>query len=674
MPEKMDEEQLVHLVEREFENSVGAPGTEIATERAAALDFYLSKKYGTEKDGQSQVVTADVSEVVDAIMPQLLRIFTPSDNLVSFDAVGPGDEGQAEQESDRVSYEFFKKNPAFLIQYQWIFDALVSKNGYVKAYWHEREEIDEEIYENLTQPELGALDQDDEIEIIEKDERLEDLGGVLVPIFDVKVRRITKDGFVKCENVAPEEMRVSSDAKSLDLSEARMVGHERSMTRSDLLEIGFDPSIVDDLPAESVDIATDEITSRLDHDDETRDSENGDRSQDLILVKEAYMKVDYDGDGRSERRKITIAGGKILENIVVDRQPFHVLCSKPLPHKHFGRCVAEMVMDIQLLTSTLWRLTLDNLYQVGRPGHMINEDMMTGETMQQLLSVHAGRYVGVEGAPTEAHKELTTEFTAGASFPMLQELDKAKRERTGVAAESEGLSPESLKEVRTGALNAAIDMSRSKIEAIARIFGETGYTTLFLDIRRLLQKHQKKQEVIALRGEWVPVDPQEWRRRYNTTVNIGLGIGTREQNLQHLNAIFEVQKVFASSEDFREMVSPDNAFNTVSEMVKNANLKDPERYFTRIDPQQQQQAEDPTAQLAAQQAQLAQAALQVEQQKVQISEMQLAHKQEMDRAKLLLDQEKERNRFHQAEEDRTLAYTQAELQHATDIPGQGQGA
>src|SRR3546814_12450297 len=98
---------------------MGAPGGDIATERAKAWDFYLSKPLGNEIEGQSHVVTSDVSDVVDSIMPSLLRIFTTAGNLVSFDPVGPEDIETAEQESDYVNYVFFKQNPSFEILYTW---------------------------------------------------------------------------------------------------------------------------------------------------------------------------------------------------------------------------------------------------------------------------------------------------------------------------------------------------------------------------------------------------------------------------------------------------------------------------------------------------------------------------------------------------------------------------
>src|SRR5690606_1523594 len=117
--EPLTDEQLVTLVNQAFENALGAPDQEISSERARALDFYLQKPYGDEVEGRSTIVTSYVEDVVDGIMPSLLRIFTTADNVVSFDPVGPEDVAAAEQESDYVNYIFFKQNPSFEIMYGW---------------------------------------------------------------------------------------------------------------------------------------------------------------------------------------------------------------------------------------------------------------------------------------------------------------------------------------------------------------------------------------------------------------------------------------------------------------------------------------------------------------------------------------------------------------------------
>lgn len=664
MSEKLTDEQIVSLVNAEFDEALGASDGEISLERAKAWGYYLRKPFGDEEEGSSQVVTSDVADVVDGIMPSLLRLFTTADNLVSFDAVGPEDEERAQQESDYVNYVFFKRNPSFEILFFWMFDALVQKNGIVKAWWDESEEVTEEAYEGLSNDDLLELLDDDELEPIEQDEReaetVDPQTGEIVRaiVHDVRFRRVSKGGRVRIECVPPEEYRISADARSLDPSKARMVGHEREVTRDELIAMGFDRELVESLPAEDDVIDTPEKEARRDKSDDIRVSTKArDKSQDRIRLREAYIKVDADGDGRSELLQVFTAGDRLLSKEPVDRQPFHVICPHPLPHKHFGLSTAEKVMDIQRVNSALLRQTLDNLYHTNRPGHAVWEHGMTENTMDDLLTTRVGRVARFARPVNESYAPMTVPFTAGASFPMLEYFDKLKRDRTGISSDSQGLSPEALKNIQTTVLAQATDLSKMKIEAIARIFAETGIKSLFLHIHELLLKHQEKAELVKLRGVWVPVNPQEWRTRRDMTVNIGLGIGTREQNLVHLNAIWEKQAQMVQAGGMNLTVTPRNIYNTAAEIVKNANLKNPAMFFT--DPGDQRAPPPPDEQI-----QLQQQAMQLEERRQQLD----ARRQELD----VMEREIERQRMtleHErgmAEIFRKMQKDQADFQVAMD--------
>src|SRR5690606_15321192 len=128
------------------------------------------------------------------------------------------------------------RNPSFEILFFWMFDALVQKNGITKAWWDESEEVTEENYEGLSEDDLIELLNDDELEPIEREEReaetVDEATGQIVRgiVHDVRFRRVSKSGRARVECVPPEEYRISPDARSLDPSKARMVGHEREVT------------------------------------------------------------------------------------------------------------------------------------------------------------------------------------------------------------------------------------------------------------------------------------------------------------------------------------------------------------------------------------------------------------------------------------------------------------
>jgi hypothetical protein len=676
---KLTDDELLAIIDAEFDSAQGAEGGDISSERAKAWDMYLSKPLGNEIEGESAVVTSDVSDVVDGIMPSLLRIFTTADNLVSFDPVGPEDVAKAEQESDYVNHVFFKQNPAFLILYTWFFDALVQKNGIVKAWWDDSERVSYECYKGLSEAELAELMGDDELEALEQDEEIiqvaTPLGPVPQTVYDVKFRRVSKSGRVCVENVPPEEYRISSDARSLDPSKARMVGQERLVKRSDLLAMGFDKKTVDDLPAHGALNDSQESQSRYDRSEES-DSSASDPSQDDILVRDGYFKVDVDGDGRAELWKLFKAGDKILEKEEADSQAFHVISPQPLPHKHFGRATAEKVMDVQEVNSTLVRQIMMNLYHTNNPGHAIWEQAIGENTLDDLLTRRVGSHARFTRPVGEAYAPITVPFTAGATFPMLEWWDKAKRDRTGISSDSQGLSPDALKNIQQSVLTSAVDLSKMKIEAIARVFAETGIKSLFLHIQELLLKHQDKTSVVRLRNQWVAVSPSEWRTRFDMTVNIGLGIGTREQNLLHLQSISQQQLAHIQAGLMNLTVTPKNLFNTSAELVKNANLKQPTMFFADPGDKQapppsdeQQQLQKMQAEIQARQQQLDARKQELDMQELRLDNMRLQSDHQVAVAELRRKSEADKNSFHVENEKLRNQLTEMELKYNAQVPG-----
>jgi hypothetical protein len=674
-------QQIVDLVNQEFENAQGAPDGDIALERARAYDYYQRKPFGNEEDGASKVVSSDVSDVVDGIMPSLLRIFTSQDNLVSFDPVGPEDEEAAEQESSYISHVFFKKNPAFEILFYWLFDALVQKNGYVKAWWDESEEVTTEEYEGLSELELIALLQDDELEAIEKEERTAETVDALTGqvtdavVYDVKFRRVVTDGRAVVESVPPEEFRISGDARNLDPSRARFVGHEREVTRDELLAMGFKKKLVMELPASEESLNSTEKITRRDKSDDQRDASargSTDKSQDLLVLREAYIRVDADEDGRSELKQVFSVDGRELEISDVDRQPFHAISPQPLPHKHFGMGTSEKVMDLQVITSTLTRQVLDNLYHTNNPGHGVWEQGMGENTMDDLLTQRVGKVTRFKRPVQESYTPMTVPFTAGDSFPMIEYYDKVKRDRTGISSDAEGLTPDALKNIQTSVLSQAVDLSKMKIEQIARIFAETGFKTLFRHLHELTQKHQQKSEYVKLRGTWIQVDPRNWRTRKDMTVNIGLGIGTREQNLLHLETIWQKQAAMVEAGGMNLTVTPKNIYNTAVEIVKNANYKLPQMFFTDPGNQPAPPPNDEQAELQRKEQELQARQQQLDAERQQIKQAELMLKNQMQEAmhqrELLKIAEKREERLDKFElENEKLRNALAEMGIKLDI-------
>ena len=77
-----DDNKLKSILESEIDDAIGYLETETTDERQQALEYYMREPYGNEVEGKSQIVTGEVAEVVDGALPNLMRVFTSSNDAV----------------------------------------------------------------------------------------------------------------------------------------------------------------------------------------------------------------------------------------------------------------------------------------------------------------------------------------------------------------------------------------------------------------------------------------------------------------------------------------------------------------------------------------------------------------------------------------------------------------
>jgi hypothetical protein len=579
---KISDTELRFIINSEINNSLGFLGGALSNQRKKALEYYLGDKLGTEIEGRSQVVSTDVADTIETILPNLMRIFTSSDHTVKCEPVNAEDVPLAEQATSYVNHVFNKDNDGFKILYSWFKDALLEKNGIVKVYWDESVTSEQETYKNLSDEEYQVLISDDNVEIIEEELVEQEDNGFVPALHNVIIRRTTKGGKIKIENVPPEEFLIERTAKSIE--DANFVAHRTIKTRSELIQMGYDAEIVNDLPATQIVLYNNERLTRFGDIDEYPFDQTPDSSTESIELYECYVKVDYDGDGVAELRKVTVAGDsgyQILDNEGVDFVPFCSLTPIPMPHRFYGRSVAELVEDVQLIKSTVMRQLLDNMYLTNNNRVAIMDGMVN---LDDLLTSRPGGVVRTKQPPSQVMMPMQNQTISQQAFPMLEYLDTVRETRTGVTRYSQGLDADSLNKTATG-VNTLMSQTQMRMELIARIFAETGVKDLFKRIFELTVKYQDKERIIQLNNQFIPVRPTEWKNRYNISITVGLGSGSKDQQLVILNAILEKQLQAFQLQGGKEypMVSLKNIYNTLSKMIENAGLKSVDNYFVNPD-------------------------------------------------------------------------------------------
>ena len=581
---KKSEQEILSIVSREIHNASGYIGGELVARRKKSLEYYLGMPLGNEQEGRSQVISNDVMDTVESLMPSLMKIFTAGDNVFSCEGVGPEDEEMARQCSDYLNHIFYKQNNGFTALYTAFKDALIQKNGILKIYWDNSEKTEREQYTRLTDDEFNDLVADSEVEAKEHTEYdepiVDDRGEELdkIKLHDVVIHRTRKYGQVRIDPIPPEEFLIERRCKSIDT--ANFVCHRTNKTKTELVEMGYDRDVVDSLPTGDPDYFTEDKFIRHQNIDFSHGEADGDKSTQDVLLHECYVRMDLNDDGKSELVKICVAGDskKLLSIEEMDTMPFISMTPVIMPHRFHGRSIAELVEDIQLIKSTVMRQMLDNMYLTNNNRVAVQDGQVA---MDDLLTNRPGGIVRTKQPPGNVMMPIQAQPITEQASGMLAYLDSVKETRTGVSRTSQGLNADSLNQKTATGMNQVLTQSQMRMELIARIFAETGVRDLALKMFELVCKYQQKEKIVRIRGKYIPMRPYEWKDRINVTVQVGLGSGSKEQQLILTNAILQrqMEAINLQQNVYGPMVNLRNIYNSLKKLVEHAGLNSVEPFF-----------------------------------------------------------------------------------------------
>jgi hypothetical protein len=660
-PKKMTEDELASKLSQEIEQATGHMNSELSGQREDNMKYYLGEKFGNEIDGRSEIVTTDVRDTVEYIMPSLMRIFTTHQNVAEFEPQGPEDVEMAKQATDYVNYVFNRQNNGFKVLYDVFKDALISKTGIVKHYWEEKTEVSTEHYENLTEIEYQAVLANDELEVLQHTEKmvqeaqLDENGMMISPEIishDLKAKRTKTGGQVRVVSVPPEEFLISR--RAVDIESAQFICHRVKKSVSDLILEGYDPKVVENMPSYSQSQAeyNEERLARFSYDDDAIPPDEGSGANRKIWLDECYTHIDFDGDGIAELRKITKGGNEILENIEIDYIPFSTICPLPIPHKFYGMSVADTVKDIQLIKSTIVRNILDNMYLTNNARYAV----LAGQVeLDDLLTSRPGGIVRMRapGAVTP----LPTPQISPDAFNMVRYLDQVREERSGVSKMTQGLNPDVLtSHVTSGAISAATESAMQRTELIARIFAETGIKDVFRCIYQLVQRYEDREKMVFLNNRFVPIDPSKWKDKLNCTVNVGVGSGSQQSKMQTMSSIMNIIQGLVQNGGMGSLVTPQNIYNAVSEFMAQSGYKNSDMFVSNPQMMPPPQPPQPSIEEKVQQQKA-----QVELQKLQLQAKELEIETQIKAQELKLKQEESAINLALKNKDLEIKKSQLEL-------------
>ena len=612
---------ILKVVSEELSQSAGGNDNDfIDSNRKQALAYYLGQQMGNEVEGRSTVVSTDVADAIEWIMPEIMEQITKNNEVVAFDPTGPQDELQADLESKFVYDIMMKHNPGFNTLHQVIKDSLMQKNGFTKTYFEKDLKVDVKRFTGITEDEVAVILDDDRVELMEETGNIDhvlyaelkeqhkaqmeqysqmarqavnnpQLAMQMPPappepeapiVYDIKVKVEHHTPMIRIDPIPPEEFRINRQHNTPDPSEARFTAHVVLKSATDLIKSGVDKKIIDELPKGDSDMDRDR-DYRFHMQNETvypsRDV-SIDSSMHLYEVAECYMHIDIDDDGIAEFCKITVAGGDNpttvleVEEMDIEHHPFRSYLSIMMSHKFFGISIFDRLKQLQEQKTSLWRNIFDNLYLQNNQKMAIVEGQVNLDDM--LVSRPGGI---VRQLSPGAVEPIVTPSIGQDAYQMMEYLDQVRAGRVGVNPEG----PLNIQDLgdRVGSEGVAQLMTAREavVGLIIKVIAETGLRPQMYLIRNLAVAHLDTVHNFKHRDVWRAVRPSNWQRRSSTTANIGTGSGNNQAQLIAMEKVIAGQmQVLANP--MQTLVDPSNLFNAWRKYCNLAGLKNPEAYFT----------------------------------------------------------------------------------------------
>lgn len=594
----LNDNDIISILKNELDNSIKD------VDYVTPLSYYLGNPLGNEIEGRSKVISTDVADAIEWIMPQIMKSFTQNNEIVIFDPVSKGDEQQAELESQFVYEVLMKQNDGFIIIHQFVKDALMQKNGILKVYYAKKTNTKISEYTGINELQLNSLISSDQVEILEKTDYVDEYltqqkqnqiqliaqqNGMTpelqaemnkpVMLFDIKVAITREKGKVYVESVPIEDFRVNSNHNSISLDSARFTSH---VTKKTIGEISSEYSLTKD-EISKIPLSDTDNNSAYRKEEQGESSINFtslDKSMVEVDVSESYIMIDIDEIGIPKYMKICAIGGDdptfILDKEEIDASPWISTTAFLMSHKFFGLSIFDRLKQIQEQKTSLWRNILDNMY------FQNNQRLITVENQVNLDDLLISRPGGIIRARNiDAVKPLVVPDIGNSAYQMMDYLDRVRAGRTGVDPDGNATPTNIGDRVGSQGVERLFNAKEELVGLIIRVIAETGVKPLCIKIRDLCIKHFDASIDYKFRDEWYNVRPSLWNDRSTTTVRVGTGTGNHTAKLAAINQVMAIQEKVLSNPN-QSILNENKVYLAIDDFCKFSGLNGADRYF--IDP------------------------------------------------------------------------------------------
>jgi hypothetical protein len=572
----MKERDVATVVTQLLQDCAGyEDGDDVSEARRKALDYYFMRPRGDEVIGTSQVVSGDLSAMVEANLAQMLNAFT-TDNVVEFEPDGQEDEDQVQLESDVVSHWVMDANNGYMTFLQAIKDALLLRNGIVKLRVEESDKTKVRTYENVTPEAYAGMAAQPGVEIEELEYRATD--GFL------KVRERRKRKQLLIEPVPPENFVYYANWTSLDLQRIPICGERHVDSRSDMIDVwGFESAAVDKLTAYVEHKAA--SSARNPKGTVTVRNQHADRSLDQIEWYELYVLLDTDGDGVAERRRVCIAPGE--STVLADEDTEYVCYAAGSaivnPHRFLGISLYDKLKQVQDINTGLNRSLLNNADAANKSRTAYLDGKVEVDDLNNGL---VNGNIRVKGVVGDVRSAIMAFVVPDISAGILQNIEHQKRTRAELGGAALDMSAGDAQLVSDQVGSQGLDRAYSVMEQLAsmmtRTIAESLIRNTYLLAHAMLRTYFDEPTNIKRHGKWQSPNPSEWPERVRLNVKIGMSAGERQRKIGALQFVLTTQLQLAQQGMNGIIVNMQGFYSTLMDWGRAAEIDNPEQYF--VDP------------------------------------------------------------------------------------------
>lgn len=579
-PNFKDNNTLVTYLRDQLYKCVGYGANDKETQdRIDALNYYFQRPRGDEEEGASKVVSGDISSMVEASVANMIEAFA-TDSIAEFNAFDKDDEHQARLESEVIQDQLMGANNGVLVFTSAIKEACLFRLGVIKIWAEEFVRSVIKNFEGVTESALAAfapvnLPPNVRVNILDFDRDKK----------TAKVRQIITRRHLRVASVPVENfLYIEDESNQGDIQRLSFVAERHVEPRSMLVERGFPRELVNKLSRVTTGRSR-EQSARTPGQFIQQPIQGIDPSQDLIEWFEAYALIDLDGDGISERHRISFHPQNliILEQEPVSLVPYAIGTCIINPHKIRGVSLYDKLRQVQDINTGLKRALLDNATAVNQARIAYLDGKVN---VDDLDSRRADRSIRVRATVNRVDDALSVIQIPDLTQGLLANIQHMRQERAEMGGAALEMATGQLRlNERLGSMG--LDRAYSVMEQLSahmcRIISVTMIRSAFMLAHETIRQEFGANEIVFKRaGRWVNVDPAQWPRRKSLTLKIAKSPNERARRKEALQTVLGLQMQLAQMGMDEILVNLDTFHHALIDLCRTMDLPNPEKYW--IDP------------------------------------------------------------------------------------------